>query len=237
MAKQAVRRARKILIRRRSEDRQWAVWHPRGRNWHASGPRGGSLRGPSRATPQGGNSRNARRNRADGGDPGVGVLSSRRGRSEGLRRAPDGSAPAGCDFLPQQDIRRIAQLMAVLQEHPRQLAGLPRPMTQVRGKHRAVIEMRAKAVGQISATARTPGQVRAELGPSIAACARDAVGDRVIPAVSVKKRRFLEAERGGPVAIEMEQANALRDDRVIRRDDLQAPGTRRVRLLDHEPHS
>jgi hypothetical protein len=24
---------------------------------------------------------------------------------------------------------------------------------------------------------------------------------------------------------------------VIRRDDLKAPGTRRVRLLDHEPHS
>lgn len=165
------------------------------------------------------------------------VLSFRQGRSEGLRRAPDGSAPAGCDFLPQQDIRRIAQLMAVLQEHPRQLAGLPRPMTQVRGKHRAVIEVRAKAVGQISATARTPGQVRTELGPSIAACARDAVGDRVIPAVRVEKRRLLEAQRAGPVAIEMEQANALRDDRVIRRDDLKAPGTRRVRLLDHEPHS
>src|SRR5262245_25975439 len=97
--------------------------------------------------------------------------------------------------------------------------------------------MREKPVGQISATARTLRQVRLELTPPIAAGARDAVGNRVIPAVGVKKRALLEGQGARPLAVEMEQANPVSNDRVVRRNDPEAPGTDRVHLLDHEHQS
>src|SRR5262245_30443556 len=151
-----------------------------------------------------------------------------------------GTSPTGRghDFdFPQQHIRRVAQLTVVLHQHLRQLASLTRPTAQVRGQHGTIVQMRTKATSQISATARTLGQVRFELTPSIAAGAHDAVGYRVIPAIGVKKRALLEVERAGPVAVEMDHANPLSYDRVIRRDDPEAPGTRGLCLFDHELHS
>ena len=211
MAKQARSRPRKVLIPRRSENPPWAVWHPPERNWHTS--------------------RRAERRE--------GMEEARGRRSERLWNSSlADSNPSRCDLvLPQQDIRGVAQLMTVLHERPRQLAGLSRPTAHVRGKHRAVVEMRAKAVGQISATIRTPGQLRFELAPPVAARARSAVGDRVIPAIGVKKRALIEGQRAGLVAVEMEQENAVGDDRMIRRDDPKAPRTRRVHLLHDDTDS
>ena len=161
------------------------------------------------------------------------------GWSERLRQcSPAGSHPARLDLvLPQQDIRRVAQLTVVLHQQPGELARLTRPTAQIRGQQGTVVQMREKPVGQISATARTLGQVRLELTPPIAAGARDAVGNRVIPAVGVKKRALLEGQGARPLAVEMEQANPVSNDRVVWRDDPKAPGTGRVHLLDHEHQS
>ena len=160
-------------------------------------------------------------------------------RSERLRQCSlAGSHPAWLDFvLPQQDIRRVAQLTVVLHEYPGQLAYLTRPTAQIRGQQGTVVQMREKPMGQISATARTLGQVRPELAPPIAAVAREAVGNRVIPAVGVKKRALFEGQGARPLTVEMEQANPVSNDRVVRRDDAEALGTGRIHLLDHEHHS
>jgi len=164
-------------------------------------------------------------------DPHVSVMPG--GLRHGL--AERGSRSFGLTYQVIGAIRQVVSLRDELSCGIAHFSGL---QAHFRREDRATVEMTTNAFGQVGATARTQmdavaEQISAQLVLSKDPGARDALRDRVVPAIQEEDCSLLGAQIARSEAVDVSHHTSANLDSVLERDRVQASRTFRFRHVDN----
>ena len=145
--------------------------------------------------------------------------------------AERGGGILGCLYQP---IRMVGQVVSLHHELPRGVTRFFGPQAQFRREYRATEELATNAFGQVDVTTRTQmhtvaEKVSAQLDLAKAPGAREALRDRMVPAIPEEDCTLLGAQIARPVTVDVGHHTSADLNGIVERNHLQASRALRFR--------